>query len=117
MTKKQQKVKYEEGIDWQFVNPDGYTFEDAPVTAIGLFIEEYKGVLYHYHKARVVEQGEGAKLEFGYTILQPGEHDIDDLTKDEKFITIMGDILSDIIMAQKQDEQTRINNFKESHLQ
>jgi len=111
------KSVYKENVDWTFVNPDGYDFEDAPVTAIGLLMEEYKGVLYHYHKARVVEEGEAARLQFGYTILNSGEHDIDDLTKDEEFHTIMGEILSDIIMAQQQDEQTRINNFKESNLQ
>ena len=111
------KSVYKENVDWTFVNPDGDDFEDAPVTAIGLLMEEYKGVLYHYHKARVVEEGEGARLQFGYTILNSGKYDIDDLTKDEKFHTIMGEILSDIIMAQQQDEQTRINNFKESNLQ
>lgn len=116
MKKKTQKFKYKEGKHWQFVNPDGYNFEDTPVTAIGILMKEYKGVLYHYHKARILEEGEGARLQFGYTILKSGEHDIDDLTKDEKFITIMGDILSDIIMAQKQYEQTRINNFKEPDL-
>ena len=109
--------KYKENQDWTFVNPDGYDFEDTPVTAIGLLMEEYKGVLYHYHKARVVEEGEAARLQFGYTILNSGEHDIDDLTKDDKFHTIMGDILSEIIMAQKQNEQTRIDNFKKSSLQ
>lgn len=108
--------KYKENVDWTFVNPDGYDFDNAPVTAIGVLMEEYKGVLYHYHKVRVVEEGEAARLQFGYTILQSGKHDIDDLTKDEKFHTIMGDILSEIIMAQKQDEQTRINNFKESNI-
>jgi hypothetical protein len=103
--------KYKEGIDWQFVNPDGYSFEDAPVTAIGLLMDEYKGVLYHYHKARVVEEGEGAKLQFGYTILQSGQHDIDNLMKDDNFIEVMGDILSDIIVTQQQSEQSKVTNF------
>jgi len=108
--------KYKENQDWTFVNPDGYDFEDAPVTAIGLLMDEYKGVLYHYHKARVVEEGEGARLQFGYTILHSGEHDIDDLTKDEKFHTIMGEILSDIITAQQHDEQIRTDNSQKLNL-
>lgn len=103
--------KYKQDVDWQFVNPDGYNFEDAPVTAIGLLMDEYKGVLYHYHKARVVEEGEGAKLQFGYTILQSGQHDIDNLMKDDNFVEIMGDILSDIIVAQQQLEQSKETNF------
>ena len=110
------KSVYKENVDWTFVNPDGYDFEDAPVTAIGLLMEEYKGVLYHYHKARVVEEGEGARLQFGYTILNSGKYDIDDLTKDEKLHTIMGDILSDIIMAQK-DEQIRTDNSQKLNIQ
>ena len=108
--------KYKEGVDYQFVNPDGYNSDDAPVTAIGLLMEDYKGVLYHYHKAKVVEEGEVARLQFGYTILFAGKHDIDDLTKDEKLHTIMGDILSDIIMAQK-DEQIRTDNSQKLNIQ
>ena len=109
--------KYKENVDWTFVNPDGYDFDDAPVTAIGVLMEEYKGVLYHYHKARVVEEGEAARLQFGYTILNSGEHDIDDLTNDEKFHTIMGDILSQIIMAQQENEQTRTDNSQKLNIQ
>lgn len=115
--KKQKQSKYKQDEDWQYVNPDDYNFEDAPVTAVGLMIPEYEGVLYHYHKARVVEEGEGARLQFGFTILSPGTHDIDDLQKDGEFQEIMGEILSDIIMAQKQHEQTRIDNTEEPDIQ
>jgi len=115
--KKQKQTKYKKDLDWQYVNPDGATFEDAPVTAIGLMIPEYEGVLYHYHKARVVEEGEGARLQFGFTILSPGTHDIDELQKDGEFEEIMGEILSDIIMAQQKHEQTRIDNTEESDIQ
>jgi len=108
--------KYTEGVDYQYVNPDNEVVEDESITAIGLLMEEYKGVLYHYHKARVVQEGEVARLQFGYTILYPGEHDIDDLTKDEKLHTIMGDILSDIIMAQK-NEQIRTDNSQKLNIQ
>ena len=117
MSKKKQKSKYEQNKDWTYVAPDGYTFEDTPVMAVGLLMEEYKGVLYHYQKARVVEEGEAARLQFGYTILKPGEHDIDDLTNDEKFHTIMGDILSQIIMAQQEDEQIRTDNSQKLNIQ
>jgi len=115
--KKQKQTKYKKDLDWQYVNPDGATFEDAPVTAIGLMIPEYEGVLYHYHKARVVEEGEGARLQFGFTILSPGTHDIDELQKDGEFEEIMGEILSDIIMAQQKHEQTRIDNTEEPNIQ
>ena len=83
--------KYKEDIDYKFVD-----FKDSDLTGIELLTENYKGVLYHYHKARVVEEGELAKLQFGFTIVHPGEYDIDDLTKDEELHTIMGDILTEL---------------------
>jgi hypothetical protein len=103
--------KYKEGVDYQFVD-----FNDSDLTGIGLLIEEYKGVLYHYHKARVVEEGELAKLQFGFTIVHPGEYDIDDLTKDEELHTIMGDILTELIMTNKYNEQTRTDDTQEPDL-
>ena len=104
---------YKEGVDYQFVD-----FNDSELTGIGLLIEEYKGVLYHYHKAKVVEEGEIARLQFGYTIVNPGEHDIDNLTNDEKLHTIMGDILQQIVLNKaKADEQIRTDNSEEFDLQ
>jgi hypothetical protein len=103
--------KYKEGVDYQFVD-----FNDSDLTGIGLLIEEYKGVLYHYHKARVVEEGELAKLQFGFTIVHPGEYDIDTLTNDEKLHTIMGDILTELIMTNKYNEQTRTEHSQKPDL-
>ena len=105
--------KYKEDIDYKFVDIDNDMLEEK-MTAIGLLIPEYQGVLYHYHKAKVVEEGEVARLQFGYTILESGEHDIDTLTKDEKLHTIMGDILTDILLNKKQiNEQTRTDDSEE----
>jgi hypothetical protein len=103
--------KYKEDIDYKFVD-----FKDSDLTGIELLTENYKGVLYHYHKARVVEEGELAKLQFGFTIVHPGEYDIDDLTKDEELHTIMGDILTELIMTNKYNEQTRTNDTQEPDL-
>ena len=103
----------EENKDYSYVN-----FEDTDLTGIVLLKEPFKGVIYHYGRARVVEQGELAKLEFGYTIVSPGEHDPDDLKNNEKFHTIMGDILT-LILAEKakQDESVGTDDFEESNLQ
>ena len=96
-----------EDIDYKFVDIDNDMLEEK-ITGVGLLMPEYEGVLYHYHKAKVVEEGELARLQFGYTILESGEHDVDALTKDEKLHTIMGDILTDIILNKKQlHEPTR----------
>ena len=103
--------KYKEDIDYKFVD-----FKDSDLTGIELLTENYKGVLYHYHKARVVEEGELAKLQFGFTIVHPGEYDIDDLTKDEELHIIMGDILTELIMTNKYNEQTRTDDTQEPDL-
>ncbi len=107
--KKQKMLK--EGVDYHF-----FDFKDSDITGIELLIKEFKGVIYHYQKARVVEEGEFARLQFGYTIVHPGEHDIDGLTNDEKLHTIMGDILT-IILEKQANEQAGTNNNQEFNLQ
>ena len=76
---------------------------------------EYAGVVYHYGKVRVKEQGEFATLEFGYTLVNSGKHDIDLLQKDEEFSTIMGDILSEILLK-SDNEPIRNHNPEEFDL-
>lgn len=102
-----------EGKDYIFIN-----FKDTDITGIQMIAGEYEGVVYHYEKARVVEEGEMARLQFGFTIVHPGKHDIDLLQKDEDFVTIMGDILTQILMDKaKADEQIRTNDSEEFNLQ
>jgi hypothetical protein len=79
-------------------------------------MDKYKGVIYHYQKVRVVEEGAIARLQFGYTLVHPGEHDIDDLTNDENLHTIMGDILTTILET-RANEQTRTDDNQEFDLQ
>jgi hypothetical protein len=71
---------------------------------------EYPGVLYEYQNAKVDERGEGAVLSFHYEIIDAGEYDADHLKKDQKFITMIGDILVYTINEQIQNEQTRKND-------
>ena len=106
--KKQKMLK--EGVDYHF-----FDFKDLKVTGIELLMDKYKGVIYHYQKVRVVEEVEFARLQFGYTIVHPGEHDIDDLTNDEDLHIIMGDVLT-IILETQANEQTRTDNHKELDL-
>ncbi len=91
-----------QGVDYVFVDSD-----DGNVTGVHLLQGKYKDVLYHYHKARIVEEGELARLQFGFTIIHPGSHDPDELTNDEEFSIIMGDILQTILLAKIEDEKTR----------
>jgi hypothetical protein len=104
---------YKEGIDYKFID-----IQNSDMTAVELLIDNYEGVVYHYHKARIKEEGGVARLQFGYTLLDPGKHDIDDLNSNEEYHTIMGDILSIILMSKaKEDESFRDNNTKEFDLQ
>ena len=110
-TKKPKMLK--EGKDFAFIN-----FKNTEITGIQIIEGKYKQVVFHYHKVRVVEEGELARLQFGFTIVHPGEHDIDLLQKDEEFVTIMGDILTQILMDKaKADEQVRTDNSEEFNLQ
>lgn len=107
---KKKKVP-KEGEDYKFVD-----FTDSDITGIMILKGDYAGVVYHYGKVRVVEQGEFAKLEFGYTLVNPGKHDIDLLQNDDNFVTIMGDVLSEILMKQA-NETIRNHDPEEFDLQ
>jgi len=95
------------GKDFKFID-----FTNSEITGIQIMEGEYAGVVYHYGKVRVVPQGEMGVLQFGYTVVNPGKHDIDALTKDEKFSTMMGDILTEILTKQ-QYETPRKNDTEE----
>ena len=108
--KKQMKPEdYIEGQHFIFVNSD-----DNQFTGITLLMEGYEGVLYHYYKARMIEEEGVAKLQFAYNIVNPGKHDIDDLNNDAGFATIMGDILSKILMDKNIYETTGKSDIEES---
>jgi hypothetical protein len=93
------------GVDYNYFDSD-----DKNITGIHIIKGKFKDVLYHYHKVRVVEEGEIARLQFGYTIVDSGSHDPDELTNDEEFSTIMGDILTTILQAKIKDEEIRSHN-------
>lgn len=107
---RKKKIVPKEGEDYKFID-----FTDSDLTGIMVLKGDYAGVVYHYGKVRVKEQGEFATLEFGYTLVNPGKHDIDLLQKDEEFVTIMGDILSEIL-TKSDNEKTRNHDPEESDL-
>jgi hypothetical protein len=108
---------YEEGIDYRFFDIENDNEPGVKVTAIELAVDNYENVVYHYLKVRVVEEGAMARLQFGYTILDSAKHDIDELNNDEKFHTIMGDILTDILLKQQNYEKTGTDNSQEPDIQ
>ena len=104
---KRKQVGYKEEVDYQFIPSD-----DEQITGIGILKGKYAGVLYHYGKARVVEEGEFARLYFDYTIEHTPNFTVHDLTIDQEFHTMIGDILTDILMKQS-NETIRNDDTKE----
>ena len=94
-----------EGKDFKFID-----FTNSEITGIQIIEGEYAGVVYHYGKVRVVPQGEMGVLQFGYTIVNSGKHDIDTLTTDENFSTMMGDILTEILTKQQYETLRKDDN-------
>ena len=87
--------------------------DDGKVTGVGILKGVYAGVLYHYGKAQIREEEDHAKVVFDYTIVNPGNHDFDDLTKDTEFHTIIGDILTEILLSKAEHEKIRNDDIKE----
>jgi hypothetical protein len=112
-------LKFKEGKDYAFIdiNREMDDGEMDKITGVHILKGKYKGVIYHYHKARVIEEGALARLQFGFSIVESGEHDIDLLQKDQEFVTIMGDLLTEIMLAKANDEQNRTNDSQKLNLQ
>lgn len=111
MSFKKKKPKYQINEDFQFLPSD-----DEKITGIGILKGKYAGVLYHYGKAKVIEEGEFARLTFDYTIIHTPNFTVHELQTDEEFHTMIGDILTEILM-EKADEETRNYNTEEFDIQ
>ena len=108
---KRKSVSYKEGIDYHFIPS-----EDEQITGISILKGKYAGVLYHYGKAKVIEEGEFARLYFDYTIEHTPNFTVHDLTIDTEFHTMIGDILTDILMKQS-NETIRNHDSQEFDIQ
>ena len=76
----------EEGVDFKF-------FEAPEWTGVTILQGDFKGVKYHYGKTWITDQDVQAKLSYEYTVDYPGEYSHESLQSNEKFATMMGDIL------------------------
>ena len=108
---KKRQMKYKHNEDFQLIQSD-----DNKITGIGILKGKYAGVLYHYGKAKVIEEGEFARLTFDYTIIHTPTFTVHELQTDEEFHTMIGDILTEILM-EKADEETRNHNTEEFDIQ
>lgn len=92
---------FKENEDYSFID-----IEDVDVSAIKLLKGKYKDVIYCYGHASVNEEGVAARLKFDYIIIESGNFSVEQLTQDEEFHIMIGDILVEMIAVEGQNEQT-----------
>jgi hypothetical protein len=90
-----------------------YNLPESDLTGIRLLTGDYRGVIYLYGRVGIEEKGVVAALQFDYNVINPGNHTIEGLQSDEEFVTIIGDILRELLI----NGQTRTINSEESDLQ
>ena len=94
--------KFKENIDYKFHN-----FPDTDLTGIEILRSEYTGIVYYYTYASVSEDINMANLKFGYHVVKSMNYDKNDLNNDAKFVTMLGDILTELILTEEKLEPTR----------
>lgn len=85
----------------------------AEITRVEITSGSYAGVIYSYGRIKFDDSFGYPKLSFGFTIHHSGNHSEEHLNDDAKFVTIMGDILTELIIK---NEQTRNDDTEESHI-
>lgn len=108
---KTNQKKLKEGVDYQLVD-----IEDSDLTAVKIISGKFSEVMYHYNGAKIVEEGVMARLQFGYNIINPGKFSIEQLTTNQQFSTLMGDILTQLILKEEVYGQTRAFDTEEFDL-
>ena len=89
-----------------------HSFEEA-VTWIEITSGKYTGIIFSVSRVKFSDELGQPKLSFGYNILSYAKHDKESLQNDQSFVTIMGDILMEIIIK---NEVPRTDNPEESYL-
>ncbi len=102
---------YLEGVDYTFI-----PIQDSDLLAIKILKGEFENVTYCYGGVGVVEEGEGARLKFDYIVIDSGRYTVEDLTENENFSTMLGDILVEMISVEGHNDSPRNNNSEEPDL-
>ena len=109
------RKKPKQGVDFTFV-------ESQPFTSIKILKGKYKGITYQYGKIAVSEieiKGE-ALVKFDLDTIDTGKYTREQLDKSEKFVKLVGEILTEIFItsAEKEPyESHRNDDFEELDLQ
>jgi hypothetical protein len=88
--------------------------ESDDSTLVEITSGEYTGVVYSYGMVKLKPESVIPILQFNYNIYHSGQHDKQALQNNDNFVTIIGDILTEIII---QNESTRTNDTEESDIQ
>jgi hypothetical protein len=94
--------------DYQF-----YNLPESDLTGIRLLTGDYRGVIYLYGRVGIEEKGVVASLQFDYNVIDAGNHTKESLQSDDNFVTIIGDILRELLI----NGQTRTIDTEEPDLQ
>ena len=99
-------------LEYKFLN-----MPEEDITMVEITGGKYSGTVFSYGHVRF-EEGIMGQLQFTYKIYNSGQHDYASLLTDQEYHTMMGDILTDIIINQEShNEPTRTLDSKESDLQ
>lgn len=101
---------------WKKPKKIEYRFQQSPwddATWVEITSGKYSGVIFSYGMVKLNQDSYIPQLSFDYKIHELGTHTMEHLTGNEEFITIMGDILTEIII---ENEPSRTNYPEESDL-
>ena len=107
---------WEKLLFWKSKKTPEYRLQEAPMSD-GTWVEitsgKYSAVIYSYGRVKFSDEFGIPKLSFSYTIMNSGQYNLETLQNDQEFVTIMGDILTEIIIK---NEPTREIDIEESDL-
>jgi len=90
--------------DFEFVNTANTEFMCVKVLS-----ENYKDVVFHFGVITPEEKDDELYINFDFTVLESGDNDIDELSGDTNFHTVVSDILNTILL----DSLTKYETIKE----
>lgn len=91
----EKKMTYEEGVDYSFTDFGRYG------VGVEILTGKFKGVIYSYGKVSFEEVDGNGVLHIEFEVIDPLK--FNDLKENCEFITIIGDILTGILMKQGAD--------------
>ena len=89
---------------WKKNKTPKYRFQNAPMddaTWVEITSGEFAGVVFSFGMVKFSQEIGLPKLDFSYTILYSANHIKEELERNDNFITVMGDILTDIIIKEE----------------